>query len=371
MKHLQEPINLIIDLHALRGALAGKHYYTLGLLNALSNHPLSQNIQFHLVSTTPLPSITNANATWHYFSKSWYYLRLSLLTKTLPNAHLLSPTSFIPPLLSFCPTTIIIYDTASLTPQPFTRNAKAQVLETLLYPWIMWRSTIVLTISTSVARELKKLSPTYASKVMIVYPQLRNFRKANAEFLKKYSLKPNDYLLYVGTLEPRKNLLNLLSGYHQFLAQAASKNQPKLVLAGQKGWQVQPIFDTIQKLKLTNNVVVVDSPKDDDISALYANCLFFCFVSFYEGFGMPVLEAMSFGKAILMSNIDSLNEVALPCAVGVEPTNTQSIALGLKQLTSNVKLRQTLESKTRRQIEKLNPLKQADHFIGKLLSNNA
>lgn len=369
MKHLQEPINLIIDLHAFSGTLTGKHYYTLGLLNALSKHPLSQRVHFHLVSTTPLPSITNANGTWHHFSKKQYYLKLSLLTKTLPNAHLLSPTSFIPPLLSFCPTTTVIYDTASITPQAFARNQKARVLETLLITHVLKRSLHLVTISQAVAQELAQVNKNAASKLIVVYPRLRDFPQPKLTTIEDLWLKPHSYFLYVGTLEPRKNVANLIAAYAEFLRNTRSSNPPKLVIAGQRGWHYAEIFTAITTA-LRKMIVIVDTPSDGQLSSLYAHCLCVCYVSHYEGFGMPILEAMSFGKAVLASNIAVFHEVAGSSAYFVDPKDISTMANGLQKLLEDDALRHTLESQTKKQLNKLDHSKQANQLIALLIESS-
>lgn len=366
MKNLTNTVNLIVDLHAFAGALTGKHHYTLGLLEAISRHELARNIHFHLVSTTPLRNMKLANSSEYVFPKPWYYLKLSRLTRTLPSARLLSPTSFVPPLVSFCPSITIVYDTASLTPQPFARNTKARILEPLLFHPVLARSQTILTISESVALELSLLTPQSAAKIMVIYPQLRPFPQPDPAILKTHQLPPHGYLLFVGTLEPRKNIINLLKGYHQFLRQVANNNPPKLVLAGQKGWQAQPMFNAIQTLKLTNHVIVIDSPNDQQLATLYANCLFFCFVSLYEGFGMPVLEAMSFGKAVLASDIPVLNEVTGNCSLSVDPHDPSAITQAMIKLSLDTPFRLERQKHTTQQIKKLKSLKQIDHFMNKL-----
>lgn len=367
MKHAKPALNLIVDLHAFGGSLSGKHYYTLGLLSALSMHPQAKNIQFHLVSTQPVPNITIDNATWHYFSKVGYYFNLSRLTKKLLNAHLLSPTSFIPPLVSFCPTTTIVYDTASITPQRFARNRKARILESLLITHVLKRSRWVMTISHSVARELVRVSNNDTSNVLVVYPRVRDFPWPEVKDITNVNLNPNEYFLFVGTLEPRKNVANLIQGYAAFLLQTSKANPPKLVIAGQRGWHYNEILQLIETKSLENMVKVVHAPTDSQLASLYAHCRCFCYVSHYEGYGMPVLEAMSFGKAVLVSDISVLNEVAGPSAYFVDPSSVVSIAQGLRSVSENDSLRHTLESHTSHQVKKLDHTEQMNQFIYSLL----
>jgi glycosyltransferase involved in cell wall biosynthesis len=312
-------------------------------------------------------NITIDNATWHYFSKAHYYFKLSRLTKKLINAHLLSPTSFIPPLVSFCPTTTIVYDTASITPQRFVRNRKARILESLLFPHVLKRSSWVVTISHSVAKELAQMSNNDSSNILVVYPRLRGFPKPDLNDIENLHLKPHEYFLFVGTLEPRKNLVNLIQGYASFLLQTSKANPPKLVIAGQKGWHYNEILQLIETKSLENMVTLIESPTDSQLASLYAHCLCFCYVSHYEGFGMPILEAMSFDKAVLASDISVLNEVAGLSACFVDPKSISAIANGLHKLFEDNAFRHSLESHTTKQVKKLNHSKQMDQLISALL----
>jgi glycosyltransferase involved in cell wall biosynthesis len=307
------------------------------------------------------------NATWHYFPKGQYYFKLSVLTKKLANAHLLSPTSFIPPLLSFCPTTQVVYDTASLSPQAFARNTKAQLLETLLFVKAVAKSNIVVTISHSVAKELAAISSARSKKVIVVSPGLREFPLPSLKDIARFGLKKNEYFLYVGTLEPRKNIVNLIAAYQAFLHQTRNNNPPKLVLAGQQGWHTSDIFAAMQSKQVKTMVIGIDSPSDRLLSSLYKHCLSFCYVSHYEGFGMPILEAMSFGKAVLISDIPVFTEVARPCACRVDPKSVSAIARGLRKLFEDSSFRLSLESHTKNQVEKLQNNHQIDHVFASLL----
>jgi len=131
------------------------------------------------------------------------------------------------------------------------------------------------------------------------------------------------YILSVGTLEPRKNILGLLNAYAQ-LKKAGVRN--RLVVVGMKGWKFSPIFDLVHKLNLDDEVIFPGYVSDDDLPDFYNGAEVFVYPSFYEGFGLPPLEAMACGVPVVVSNTSSLPEVVGDAGVLVDPTRPQDIA---------------------------------------------
>ena len=158
------------------------------------------------------------------------------------------------------------------------------------------------------------------------------------------------YLLYLGTLHPRKNLVRLIEAFH--LARPQLPTSLKLVIAGRKGWLYDEIFATTQRLELTDQVIFPGFVDDADKPALLSGALAYVFPSLYEGFGLPVLEAMACHTPVLTSNVSSLPEVAGDAALLVDPHSPDNIATGLVRLASDANLRQTLVAQGLRQIEK-------------------
>jgi len=166
----------------------------------------------------------------------------------------------------------------------------------------------------------------------------------------KYRIE-GDYLLYLGTLHPRKNLVRLVEAFHQ-AGTALQNGEIKLVIAGKKGWLYDAIFERVRQLGLTNQVIFTGYIQDRDKPALLSGALAYVFPSLYEGFGLPVLEAMACGTPVLTSNISSLPEVAGESALLVDPHNTADIAGGLTQLIADSDLRQQLIAQGYQQIQK-------------------
>ncbi len=162
-----------------------------------------------------------------------------------------------------------------------------------------------------------------------------------------------DYLLYLGTLHPRKNLVRLVEAFHAAIPSLPPGQQPiKLVIAGQKGWLYDEIFARVKSLGLTERVIFTGYVPDADKPALLSGALAYVFPSLFEGFGLPVLEAMACGTPVLTSNISSLPEVAGNAALLVNPHDTAEISCGLVELAGNADLRHRLVERGFRQITK-------------------
>lgn len=157
------------------------------------------------------------------------------------------------------------------------------------------------------------------------------------------------YFLYLGTLQPRKNLVRLVEAFQQALT--ALPDEPvKLVIAGRQGWLYAEIFERVQQLGLENRVIFPGFIAAADKPALLSGALAYLFPSLYEGFGLPVLEAMACGTPVLTSNVSSLPEVAGEAALLVDPHQTAQIAAGLVQLVQDDGLRRHLVTQGFRQI---------------------
>ncbi len=154
----------------------------------------------------------------------------------------------------------------------------------------------------------------------------------------RYGLPPR-YVLAVGTLEPRKNLTTLLEAFARLRRDGEVDADLRLVLAGARGWLEEPIFATVRSLGLEDAVRFTGFVDDDDLPAVYSGAALFAFPSLYEGFGLPLLEAMACGVPVVTSNISSLPEVAGDAAVLVDPRDEQGLAAAIARLLRDEALR--------------------------------
>lgn len=221
----------------------------------------------------------------------------------------------------------------------------------------MKRADRIVTDSEFSKAEIIRYYPQFAEKIRVVpcgvdrnrfHPE-RDPAKIRA-VRKKHGIG-DAYFLYLGTLEPRKNLVNLIEAY---AAYARNFDAPaQLVLAGGKGWLYDAIFARVTELGLADKVIFTQYIEESDLCALMSGALAFTFPSLYEGFGMPPLEAMACGTPVLVSDAASLPEVTGESAVIVKAEDIASITAGLARLHEDAALRERLSAEG---------LERAEHF---------
>lgn len=164
-----------------------------------------------------------------------------------------------------------------------------------------------------------------------------------AAMQQRYDL-PQRYILFVGTLEPRKNVKTLLQAFAMLLAETP-QDDLALVIAGGNGWGGEDYLATVEALGLRDRIRFTGFVADDLLPELYRGALLFVYPSLYEGFGLPVLEAMACGTPVITSNRASLPEVAGDAALLVDPTRPEALAAAMTSIISNGELRQGLRAK--------------------------
>lgn len=209
-----------------------------------------------------------------------------------------------------------------------------------------YRSQLILTISEHSQQDILTICPLPAQKVRaILLAAGEEFKLIKDKTIlqkcqQKYRL-PDKFILYVGTLEPGKNLVNLIKAFKKF---KELHNFPhKLVLAGGWGWQTQEIKATIADFQ--TEIILTGFMSDEDLPALYNLAEIFIYPSLYEGFGLPVLEAMACGTPIITSNISSLPEIAGEACLLVNPANIQQMADSLAAILHDETLKLQLSQK--------------------------
>lgn len=155
---------------------------------------------------------------------------------------------------------------------------------------------------------------------------------------------PGTFVLYVGRLQPRKNLVRLIGAFTR-VCERNPRLPHHLVLAGNKGWMYEPIFEAAQRSPLRERIHFLDFVSQEDLPAMMSMADVLALVSLWEGFGLPVLEAMACGTAVLASNCSSLPEVAGDAAELVDPYDENAIAAALERLLLDEAYRKVLEQR--------------------------
>lgn len=212
------------------------------------------------------------------------------------------------------------------------------------------RSDRILAVSEFSKQELCQLLRVPEEKVSVVYnaPALsEEVADAKSLFHKHGITKP--YILYVGTLEPRKNLMRLMNAFEKLKQTEGIPHQ--LVLAGGKGWNSEDILEHTQK---NPDILTIGYVTNAEKNVLYQNASLFAFPSLYEGFGIPPLEAMHFGCPVVCANAASLPEVVGDAAELVDPMEVDSIAAGMLRVLTDESYRMELVQRGYTQAKKFN-----------------
>jgi glycosyltransferase involved in cell wall biosynthesis len=213
------------------------------------------------------------------------------------------------------------------------------------------RATRILADSEATRRDLMGQYGVDPAKIDVVYPGVEGLRRASdheiAAVKAKYRL-PDRYFLFLGTLQPRKNIERLVEAFRCYLD---SGGDASLVLVGKRGWLIE---DTLIRAEQTlqSHLILPGYVSDDEVAALYSGALGLVFPSLYEGFGFPVLEAMHCGTPVLCANTSSLPELTGEAAILVDPLDVRSIADEIARLDNDTDLRADL---VRRGYEQVKP----------------
>lgn len=245
----------------------------------------------------------------------------------------------------------IVHDVAFLFYPEYIQTKNLEYLKRQLARSLE-RSTKVIAVSEATKSDLIKQYSVPAQKIHVVYNAVDtalfnpDAHKRTAEVCKQRGI-PTKYLLFVGNVEPRKNLEGLLQAY----AQSYPQHKLALVIVGAKGWNDSGIERRIHHLKglPIHRTEFID---DNDLAALYAGAEAFIYPSYYEGFGIPCLEAMASGCPVICSDTSSLPEVVGEAGVLVAPTDTAGLSAAITHVTSDDRLRKRLIAAGLKQAQK-------------------
>jgi glycosyltransferase involved in cell wall biosynthesis len=247
-----------------------------------------------------------------------------------PKPDLLHGLAYALPLGWTGPGVVTIYDLSFLR-FPGAFNLTNRIYLTATTRATARRAQRIITISEHARRDIVRLLSVPEQRVDVTYPaadeRYRPLPTLEVEVFRKARGLVNDFVFAVGTLEPRKNLVGLLHAY----ARLRSPRAP-LYVAGGSGWRVSPIFDTVQQLGLQDDVHFLGFVPEDELPLWYNAARLFAFPSLYEGFGLPVLEAMACGTPVITSTAASLPEVAGQAAILVPPQDTDRLAQEMERV---------------------------------------
>jgi glycosyltransferase involved in cell wall biosynthesis len=366
---------------AARAQRTGTETYALELIKAMTRLAGS-NIRLRLYTPHPpqhtdWPDSAQVETRVIPLRRLWTHLRLATELHRYPPDALFVPAHVLP-LHCPVPALVTVHDLGyRYFPQAHRRFDRAYLA------WSTRRHTRVarhiIADSHATKADLIRFYQADPRRISVVHLGRDEYLRPVADDITLEQVKSRyricgEYLLYIGTLHPRKNLVRLIEAFHAARCLHPAKFEPvKLVIAGQKGWLYTEIFTRLRELELAAQVIFPGFVAETDKPALLSGALAYVFPSLYEGFGLPVLEAMACGTPVLASNSSSLPEVAGDAALLVDPLNTDAIAAGLSELVTNAALRGQLREKGFRQIELFSwdaAAAQVLEIMGQLAINN-
>lgn len=348
-----------VDARLLSRPLTGIGRYTLEMCRALSKIP---EISLCLYSPSSIPDEVRRSfpfaqlrtMKWEngLLRQFWSESYLPLWAKMDAVDVFWGPAHRLPRLLSKAiPRVVTIHDLVWKYAGE-TMRRPTYFLEKIQMPFAVRAADLVVADSQATANAVKLEFEVDADNLMVVSLAANRIENAACfDDLKEHGIN-SSYFLFVGTLEPRKNLTRLLTAYSQL--PKAVKLQASMVIAGGKGWGEFNLEDTIAKLDLAGYVGVLGYVDESTLTALYANAMFLAMPSLYEGFGLPLVEAMAHGTPVLTANNSSMPEVAGDAGLLVDAEDINSIKEGLSQLLTDKMLRNTLGINAKIQAKKFN-----------------
>jgi glycosyltransferase involved in cell wall biosynthesis len=333
-----------IDVRIVHYARGGISNYVKHLLDALA--ALDADTEYYVLHSRkddapPLPGPNfHSVACWtpsHHRLERWV-LSLEIARLGLDVLH--SP-DFIPPAFGYRRSVITIHDLNFLYYPQFLTDESYRYYNDQI-EWAVEQAHHILVDSYATKTDLVKLLQTPAEKVSVVHLAADSaFRplpeEKSRQVASRYDLN-TDFLLFLGTLEPRKNVPGLLRAYRMMLNNSGV-TPPPLVLIGGKGWLYDDIFEYVETLSLGDHLRFLHQVPDEDLPGLYNAASVLTTPSFYEGFGLPALEAMACGTPVVVADRASLPEVVGEAGLLVNPDDPHDIAQALTRALTDESLR--------------------------------
>jgi len=290
--------------------------------------------------------VVNGSLLW-----SQIFLPLSLHLNKRPDVFF-APAHYAPRFCP-CPTVVTIHDLSYFYyPQEFLKEDLHKLKNWTKYS--LNNATHVIGVSNNTKDDIEKFYSISKDKVTVIYNGFNEKKKSKATHneIRATNIEEiisNNYFLYVGTIQPRKNIEKLIEAFDEFIKE---KPDYKLVIVGKKGWLYEKIFAKVTELQLEKHIIFTGYLLDSDLGTLYQHAQSFVLPSLYEGFGIPLLEAMSFGCPIISSNTASLPEIGGDACLYFNPNDTMDMRDKINTIVSDTDLRKELIERGKQRVKK-------------------
>lgn len=343
-----------IDAHAIGAQQGGNETYIRGVIRALAEMDGQNRYTIFLAEPAAAEEWRDG------FVRQFPNFEVRLLSKPTPLVRVPLALAFelrrrpvdvlhvqytAPP---FCPAPVVatIHDLAfEHMPETFTRRGSMQLKLTVRRT--AQRAARIATVSEYSRQDLLRTYKLSPEKVAVTYNGIESHFTPQTESpdeasdIRRHFGISRDFLLAVGSLQPRKNLVRLIRAYAKLRAEH-SGFAPQLVIVGRKLWLADEIFAEVRRQRWAEDVILTGYVADADLAQLYRTATAFVYPSLFEGFGLPPVEAMACGTPVVTSNVSSLPEVVGDAALLIDPCDDQALAAALLQIVNDQPLRAKL-----------------------------
>jgi glycosyltransferase involved in cell wall biosynthesis len=339
-----------IDARLVYYSRAGIGQYIMRLVEALAELETPEDAFVLLQSRkdgTQIVGCSNCNRI-SLWTPSHHRLEQLTLRLEIGRLHLdlLHSPDFIPPFQRNCKSVITIHDLAFLLYPHFLTKESARYYGQI--DQAVRRTDHIIAVSESTRRDTINLLGVPEQKITVIYeaanPIYRPLDRdeARCHVKQAYGLD-QEYILFVSTIEPRKNLPGLLQAYRKL--RNDYRREETLVLAGARGWLSEEVYDTAERLKLSEHVCFLGRVPSEELVYLYNAAQLLVHPSFYEGFGLPPLEAMTCGTPTIVSNVSALPEVVGDASILIDPHDIDGLTVAMWRVLTDADVRESLRVK--------------------------
>lgn len=343
-------MRIAIDAHSIGTRLGGNESYAANLIEALAQ---IDSVNHYTLYVTTAEAIDRYRQRWPNFlvrstrpHTPLIRIPLTLSAELRKNPVDVLHVQFTAPPFCPCPFVVSVHDLSfEHLPQTFHRRSRTQLRLTVRHS--VRRAARVLTLSEHTRNDVIETygiaGPTIEVIPIAASPKFKPVRDDKELQRVRHTYRiTSDYILSVGSIQPRKNLVRLVRSYTLLRDKLGADKLPKLVFVGKRAWLYDETLRALEDASLGDSVILTGYVPESDLPALYSGATCFVYPSIFEGFGLPPLEAMQCGTPVIIGNRTSLPEVVGDAALAVDPFDVTSIAGAIEQILNKPALRDEL-----------------------------
>jgi glycosyltransferase involved in cell wall biosynthesis len=355
-------MRIAIDAHTVGTKLGGNESYAVNLIEALAE---IDSVNLYTIYITTNEARDRFSSRWPNFKvrstlphTPLIRIPLTLSAELRKNPVDVLHVQFTAPPFCPCPVVVSIHDLSfEHLPETFNRRSRTQLRLTVRHS--ARRAARILSLSEHTRRDIIEtygINPQRVTAIPLAAPDHFGPIIDNRELQRvrhNYGID-GDYILSVSSIQPRKNLARLVRAYASLRGDGSANKLPKLVLVGKRAWLYDETLRALDETNVKDAVILTGYVPDSDLRALYSDALCFVYPSFFEGFGLPPLEAMKCGAPVIVGNRTSLPEVVGDAALTVDPFDVDAIAGSIRKLINDSALRRELSVKGQERAKEFN-----------------